>query len=117
MDEYGHTTNANIGSTAATWSYDTNKMLSQIAATGVQKYDYSFDVNTGNLSLRKNVLKDKTENFFYGGNLDCLGATVSFIQSGQPPQVISTSYTPDNNGNILPRAMPVLMNTMKRLMR
>jgi hypothetical protein len=79
-------------------------MLSQIAATWVQKYDYTFNVSNGNLSLRKNVLKDKTENFFYDGNLDCFGAALAFIQSGQPPQVVAIGYPSEKNGNILTKS-------------
>ncbi|KOH47170.1 RHS repeat-associated core domain-containing protein [Sunxiuqinia dokdonensis] len=94
MNEYGNITNANIGSIAATWSYDSNKLLSGITATGVQDYDYSFDVNTGNLNWRTNYLKSKTENFGYGTDkLDRL-ATVT----GPVNQTVG--YTTNKNGNI-----------------
>jgi len=98
MDEYGHITNANIGSTAANWSYDSNKLLSGIAATGVQDYDYSFNVNTGNLNSRTNYLKSKTETFGYDtDNLDRLITVTGPVNA-------SVSYTPDKNGNILTKS-------------
>ncbi len=98
MDEYGHTTNANIGSTAATWSYDSNNMLSQTAATGVQRYDYSFNVNTGNLNSRGNFLKSKTESFGYDtDNLDRL-----ITVTGPVNQTVG--YTTNKNGNILSKS-------------
>ena len=75
MDEYARIRQATIGSASASCTYDSNNMLSQIAATGVQRYDYSFDVNTGNLNSRGNFLKSKTESFGYDtNNLDRLAA-------------------------------------------
>ncbi len=98
MDEYSRIRQATIGSTSASWGYDSNNMLSQIAATGVQQYNYSFDVNTGNLNSRTNFLKSKTESFGYDpNNLDQL-ATVT------GPVNASVSYTPDKNGNILTKS-------------
>ena len=94
MDEYGHITNANIGSTAATWSYDSNKLLSGISATGVQDYDYSFDVNTGNLNSRTNYLKSKTESFGY--DTDKLDRLISVTGTNS----MSLNYTSNKNGNI-----------------
>ena len=77
MDEYSCIRQATIGSTSASWAYDSNNLLSQIAATGVQRYDYSFNVNTDNLNSRTNYLKSKTESFGYDtDNLDRL-ATVT----------------------------------------
>jgi len=94
MDEYSRIRQATIGSTSASWGYDSNNMLSQIAATGVQQYNYSFDVNLGNLNSRTNFLKSKTESFGYDtDNLDRL-ATVT----GPVNQTIG--YTTDKNGNI-----------------
>lgn len=46
MDDYRRIRQASIGGVTGTWTYDANNMLSQIAATGVQQYDYSFNVNT-----------------------------------------------------------------------
>ncbi len=98
MDEYSRIRQATIGSTSASWGYDSNNMLSQIAATGVQQYNYSFDVNLGNLNSRTNFLKSKTESFGYDpNNLDRL-ATVT------GPVNASVSYTPDKNGNILTKS-------------
>ncbi|WP_423128674.1 RHS repeat-associated core domain-containing protein [Gaoshiqia sp. Z1-71] len=94
MDEYGHIRQATIGSASASWNYDSNNMLSQIAASGVQQYNYSFDVNTGNLNSRTNFLKNKTESFGYDSNqLDRLASVTG-------PEDLDISYTPDNNGNI-----------------
>jgi RHS repeat-associated protein len=95
MDEYLRTRQATIGATSASWTYDGSKnMLSQIAATGVQQYDYSFDVNTGNLSSRTNYLKSKTETFGYDSdNLDRLASVTG-------PVNLSVGYTTNKNGNI-----------------
>ena len=76
-----------------TWTYDANNMLSQIAATGVQQYDYSFNVNTGNLNYRTNFIKSKTESFGYDAvELDRLTSVTG-------PANLSVGYTPNNNGN------------------
>ena len=94
MDEYMCTTQATIGSNTCTWGYDGNNMLSQINASGVQRYDYTFNVNTGNLSSRTNYLQSKTESFGYDGdNLDRLASVTG-------PQNLSVNYTGDKNGNI-----------------
>ncbi len=90
MDEYSRIRQATIGSTSASWAYDSNNMLSQIAATGVQQYDYSFNVNTGNLNSRGNFLKSKTESFGYD-NLDRLTGVTG-------PQNLTMDY--NANGNI-----------------
>ncbi len=65
MDDYGRVTNSNIGTIACSWSHDTNEMLEQIKATGVQQYDFAFNVNTKNLLSRTNGLKSLTESFTY----------------------------------------------------
>lgn len=95
MDEYLRVRQANIGTTSSSWSYDGNNLLSQVAATGVQRYDYLFDVNTGNLTSRTNYLKSKTESFGYG--TDNLGR----LSSVSGPVNLSLTYTADKNGNIL----------------
>ncbi|MGV8137731.1 MAG: hypothetical protein AB2L20_21175 [Mangrovibacterium sp.] len=80
MDDYGRIRQASIGGVTGTWSYDTDNMLSQIAATGVQQYDYSFNVNTiavpcagsfsrPSISLVYPVLRDKN---FLTSCLSCL---------------------------------------------
>ncbi len=95
MDEYSRIRQATIGSTSASWAYDGNNMLSQIAATGVQRYDYSFNVNTGNLNSRGNFLKSKTESFGYDpNNLDRLATVTGPVNQ-------SIGYTTNKNGNIL----------------
>ena len=94
MDEYLRTRQATIGATTASWTYDGNNMLSQVAATGVQQYNYSFDVNTGNLSSRTNYLKSKTETFGYDSDkLDRLTTVTG-------PVNLSVGYTTNKNGNI-----------------
>jgi len=98
MDEYSRIRQATIGSTSASWGYDTNNMLSQIAATGVQQYDYSFNVNTGNLNSRGNFLKSKTESFGYDpNNLDRLATVTGPVNQ-------SIGYTTNKNGNILTKS-------------
>ncbi|KAB2820959.1 MAG: hypothetical protein F9K10_04245 [Paludibacter sp.] len=94
MDDYGRIRQASIGAATGTWTYDANNMLSQIAATGVQQYDYSFNVNTGNLNSRTNFLKSKTESFGY----DAAGLDRLTTVTG--PANLSVGYTPNNNGNI-----------------
>ena len=95
MDEYGHITQAMVGGTSTTWGYDTNKMLLHITASGVQQYNYSFDVNTGNLDSRTNFLKSKTESFGYDPDkLDRLVSVTGPVNG-------SVSYTTNKNGNIL----------------
>ncbi len=80
MDDYGRIRQASIGAATGTWTYDANNMLSQIAATGVQQYDYSFNVNTiavpctgsfsrPSISLVYSVLRDKN---FLTSRLSCL---------------------------------------------
>ena len=95
MDDYKRITQANIGNTASTWSFNSSSnLLSQISATGVQGYTYSFDSNTGNLGTRTNSLKSKTETFDYGTDkLDRLASVTG-------PVNLSIVYTPDKNGNI-----------------
>jgi RHS repeat-associated protein len=94
MDEYLRARQATLGTTSASWTYDGNNMLSQIAATGVQQYNYSFDVNTGNLGSRTNYLKSKTETFGYDSdNLDRLTSVTG-------PVNLSLGYTTNKNGNI-----------------
>ena len=94
-DEYGRSRAATIGSTSATWGYDANNMLSQIKATGVQQYDYSFNANTGNLNSRSNYLKSKSETFGYDSNgLDRLTTVTG-------PVAQTVGYTTNKNGNIL----------------
>ena len=96
IDEYSRTRAANIGATAATWTYNTaTNLLSQIKGTGVQQYDYDFSGATGNLNWRKNTLINQTETFGYDtDNLDRL-----VLVSGISAQ--SLTYEPANKGNIL----------------
>jgi RHS repeat-associated protein len=92
MDEYFRIRQATIGTTQCSWNYDSNNMLSQINATGVQQYNYSFNVNTGNLTSRTNYLKNLSESFTYDSNgLDRLTNVTG-------PQNLTISY--DSKGNI-----------------
>lgn len=96
MDEYFRIRQANIGTTPCSWSFDGNNMLSQINATGVQQYNYSFNVNTGNLNSRTNYLKNLTESFSYDtSDLDRLTSITG-------PQNQSITY--ETNGNILSKS-------------
>ncbi len=99
MDAYQRITQASVGGITATRSYNpSTNLLSQIAASGVQQYDYSFDANTGNLTSRANHLKSKTENFGYDtDDLDRLASV-----SG--PVNASVSYTSNKKGNILTKS-------------
>lgn len=97
MDDYGRETRVSNGTDILTWDYDSYEMLSEIKAeylsTTLMEYDYSFDVNTGNLNWRKNVLENKTENFAYD-NLDRLtGVSTDASQS-------INYLNNNNNGNI-----------------
>jgi RHS repeat-associated protein len=94
MDNYGRITQASIGGVTGTWTYDANNMLSQIAATGVQQYGYSFNVNTGNLNSRTNTLKTLSESFGY----DAVG--LDRLTSVTGPANLTVGYTSNNNGNI-----------------
>lgn len=93
-DEYGRDRAATVGTTSTTWTYDSNNMLSQIAAVGVQQYTYDFDVNTGNLQSRANNLQSKNEIFSY----DTEGLDRLTFAKG--PMKLFTSYTSDKTGNI-----------------
>jgi len=92
MDDYGRISQAGVGGTPCTWSYDSNNLLSQVGATGVQQYDYSFNVNTGNLNSRTNFLKSLSESFGY----DAEGLDRLTMVTG--PCGMTTSY--GSNGNI-----------------
>ena len=95
MDEYLRTRQATIGATSSSWNYDSNNLLSQIAASGVQQYDYSFNVDDRNLNSRTNFLKNKTENFFY----DQVG--LDRLDSVSGPSPLKITYDDNNeNGNI-----------------
>jgi RHS repeat-associated protein len=94
MDDYGRIRQASIGGVTGTWTYDANNMLSQIAATGVQQYGYSFNVNTGNLNSRTNTLKTLSESFGY----DAVG--LDRLTSVSGPANLAVDYTSNNNGNI-----------------
>jgi len=53
IDEYSRVRAANMGSTAATWGYNTTtNLLSQIKGAGVQQYDYNFSGTTRNLTTQ-----------------------------------------------------------------
>lgn len=99
IDEYSRMRAANIGTTAATWGYNsTTNLLSQVKGTGVQQYDYSFNGNTGNLESRTNYLKSKTESFGYDtDNLDRLASVTG-------PSAQTLTYTTNKNGNILTKS-------------
>ena len=92
MDEYGRITQATIGSNTCSWSFDSNKMLSQIYSSGVMDYDYSFNVNTGNLNSRENDLKNLDESFGYDNT------TLNELVSVTGPPNITCTYT--SSGNI-----------------
>lgn len=94
MNNYGRITQASLGGTTCTWSYDAGNMLSQIAATGVQQYGYSFNANTGNLNSRTNMLKTLSESFGY----DAVG--LDRLTSVTGPVNLTAGYTSNNNGNI-----------------
>jgi hypothetical protein len=94
MDEYSRIRQATTGATTASWGYDSNNLLSQVAATGVQRYDYLFNADDGNLTWRKNYLKSKTESFEYDTEkLDRLTKVTG-------PVNLSVGYTTNKNGNI-----------------
>ncbi len=96
IDEYSRIRAANIGATAATWTYNTANLLTQIKGTGVQQYDYDFNGTTANLNWRKNTLLNKTEYFAYDtGNLDRL------IQVSFGSLVNDIGYDPTIKGNII----------------
>lgn len=99
MDEYKRITQANIGSTSSTWNFDSStNLLSDISATGVQRYMFSFDGSTGNLNSRVNLLKSKAETFEYDTDkLDRLTSVAG-------PSSLSVGYTTDKNGNILTKS-------------
>ena len=98
MDEYLRVRQANIGATSSSWGYDGNNLLSQINATGVQRYDYSFNADDGNLTYRTNFLKNKTDSFKYDNDkLDRLTSVIG-------PQNLSVGYTANKNGNILSKS-------------
>ncbi len=93
MDDYGRIRQASIGGVTGPLSYDSSNMLSQIAATGVQQYNYSFKVNTGNLNSRTNTWRSLSESFSY----DAVG--LDRLTSVTGPSAMSVSY--GSNGNIL----------------
>jgi RHS repeat-associated protein len=93
IDEYSRLRAANIGATAATWTYSTTtNMLTQIKGTGVQQYDYDFSGTTGNLSTRTNGGKSD----YFGYDTENLDRLVSV--NGVCPQTLT--YQPANKGNI-----------------
>jgi RHS repeat-associated protein len=97
IDEYSRIRAANIGATAATWTYSpTTNLLSQIKGTGVQQYDYDFSGTTGNLSTRTNGGKSET----FGYDTENLDRLVSV--NGVCPQTLT--YQPANKGNILTKS-------------
>jgi RHS repeat-associated protein len=97
MDDYQRATQATIGSTAASWTYDSgSNLLSGISATGVQGYSYSFDGNTGNLNSRTNSLRTKTD--YFGYDTEKLDRLTSVTGSASP--ALSVTYTTNKNGNI-----------------
>ena len=101
VDDYGRIIQATIGTTGCTWNYDSNNnMLSQIYATGVQRQNYSFDVNTGNLNWRTDSLKHLTENFGYDSATDKLDR----LKSVAGPEDMTVNYTTNKNGNILSKS-------------
>ncbi|MGV8095652.1 MAG: FG-GAP-like repeat-containing protein [Mangrovibacterium sp.] len=99
MDEYGRYRYALIGNSPATpylWEYGTNNTLSQIEGLGLGIYEYSFNVNTGNLNSRTNVLNSLSESFGY----DAVG--LDRLTSVTGPSSMSTGY--GSNGNILTKS-------------
>jgi RHS repeat-associated protein len=101
MDEYKRIRQATIGATSASWGYDSNNLLSQIAAAGVQGYSYSFDANTGNLNYWTNSLRSKSDYFGYDTeNLDRLKSMTPTINLA-PTNI---TYTTDKIGNILTKS-------------
>ncbi len=96
MDEYGRYRYAIIGDSPATpyfWEYGNNNTLSLIDGLGLGSYEYSFNVNTGNLNSRTDGLNGLSENFGY----DTFGLDRLISVTG--PSAMSTSY--GSNGNIL----------------
>ena len=96
MDSYGRNTQATAGPVTASWTFNSgNNTLSQIAATNMQQFNYSFDVNTGNLNSRANGLKSLSESFGYDSDkLDRLTSVTGPVNQ-------TLSYTTNKNGNIL----------------
>ena len=94
IDEYNRLRAASVGGVAATWGYSAaTNLLSQIKATGVQQYDYSFDGATGNLNSRQNSLRSLTESFGYDTEkLDRLTSVTG-------PSAQTIGYHTGNKGN------------------
>ena len=94
IDEYDRLRAASVGGVAATWGYSaTTNLLSQIKATGVQQYDYSFDGATGNLNSRQNSLRSLSETFGYDTEkLDRLTSVTG-------PSAQTIGYHTGNKGN------------------
>jgi RHS repeat-associated protein len=80
-------------------SYDAYGMLTNISASGVQNYEVLFNQSTGNLSFRKDYLKDKNELFWYDNLNRLTDCQVKSINTqAQGPIYTSASYS--SNGNI-----------------
>ena len=99
MDEYGRYKEAIIGDYPdlplyCLWEYGSNNMLSLIDGLGT--FEYSFNVNTGNLNSRTNVQRVLSENFSY----DAVG--LDRLTSVTGPSAMSVSY--GSNGNILTKS-------------
>jgi len=113
MDEYGRNREATTGNSPGIpllffWEYENNNTLSLI--DGVGTFEYSFNVNTGNLNSRSDALGN-SESFGY----DTFG--LDRLTSVTGPSVMSAGY--GINGNILPKVMqaPAVMLITTRLMR
>ena len=99
VDRWGNTTGASLsnGTITTTRSYDNNGQITEIKTTSggtpKQWFGYSFNAHTGNLSWRRDSIRQLTERFRY----DLFDRLVSAKGTG----IDSLIMTYDNTGNII----------------
>lgn len=100
-NQFGQLTSYKLGNGKTTnLAYSNIGMLTNITATGIQDYEINFNPTTGNLTSRKDYLKDKMEEFIFDESNRLIESKVLQMSN---PLLFSFPLTVDyaTNGNIM----------------
>ncbi len=133
-NDLGQPTQITTGSTSRQYGFTEYGLPAyrKMAGGSLQNFTYQFNVNTGNLTSRTDVINNKTESFKYDAlnRLDTLGTRVaqyanngnilsltsvgsmSYANTGKPYQV--SSYTPVYSGLVPSRTQDISYNSLDR---